>query len=221
SRARRAGAGRARRRTGRRCLCPHGGSGRLEDPGGRRPGRTGGGAGRRGGRLARAGGRAFDRRSTRRHAVRCVARWVDRVARAARGLDRRARGGRRERRRRGAAQGQGRTGRGDAMKRRAIVAVVGGLGCAAAWAGWPAPAAARQAAWPWGERSVRAREDGRAPAVGQGWRPLAIAKWGALGLTAAAAVYGLSASLEADGLYDRISKICAADAGRCAVLPEG
>src|SRR5690606_38020662 len=225
SRARRAGAGRARRRTGRRCLCPHGGSGRLEDPGGRRPGRTGGGAGRRGGRLARAGGRAFDRRSTRRHAVRCVARWVDRVARAARGLDRRARGGRRERRRRGAAQGQGRTGRGDAMKRRAIVAVVVVLGWAAAWAAWPTVATGQQV-----PRSLRiragAKDDRGGPASPRallpgGWRPLAIAKWGMLGATAVAAVYGLSASIEADGLYDRISQICASDAGRCAELPEG
>lgn len=60
----------------------------------------------------------------------------------------------------------------------------------------------------------------RAARVG-GWRPLSVAKWGMLGLTAVAAVYGLSASLEADGLYDRISAICAADASRCETLPEG
>lgn len=63
------------------------------------------------------------------------------------------------------------------------------------------------------DRSRRAR-------IG-GWRPLSVAKWGMLGLTAVAAVYGLSASLEADGLYDRISEICATDASRCEALPEG
>ncbi len=111
------------------------------------------------------------------------------------------------------------------MKRRAIVAVVVVLGWAAAWAAWPTVATGQQV-----PRSLRIRagatDDRGGPASPRallpgGWRPLAIAKWGMLGATAVAAVYGLSASIEADGLYDRISQICASDAGRCAELPEG
>lgn len=99
------------------------------------------------------------------------------------------------------------------------------LGWAMAWAAWPAPAVGQQIRWSMRSRPVAADDHAipaPAPAVrATRWRPLAIAKWGVLGATAVAAVYGLSASIEADGLYDRISQICASDAGRCAVLPEG
>lgn len=49
-----------------------------------------------------------------------------------------------------------------------------------------------------------------------GVRPLSVAKWGSTAATAAAAVYGFSASLTADDHYARIERLCAEDASRCA-----
>lgn len=113
----------------------------------------------------------------------------------------------------------------------AVIVLVGAVG-------WPAAAAGQDRAGASNPREqeqcmpapcVRGLAMGAAGALAdpapafraEGWRPLSIAKWGMLGSTAVAAVYGLSASLEADGLYDDIAAICGLDAGRCDVLPEG
>ncbi|HEX6937788.1 MAG TPA: hypothetical protein VF158_00140 [Longimicrobiales bacterium] len=62
---------------------------------------------------------------------------------------------------------------------------------------------------------------GRAAALAErhvdagGIRPLTAAKWATTAATAAVVVYGFTASLTADGHYDRIARLCAADAGRC------
>src|SRR5690606_1508356 len=241
------GAGRAGRRPRRRRVRAHGGGDDLADPGRERRRRGGGGAGGRGVGSADARGRAVDRRSARRRPHRARAGRFRPLANPTRGLDRRAAGGRRARGRHRAPARHDCTRRGEEMMRRTIGTTMVVV-LAAAWPadtlgqhvkgvrgsrGWLpaigeagtaaavveavrgpeiAETAAQRVAVPV-DRSGRAR-------IG-GWRPLSVAKWGMLGLTAVAAVYGLSASLEADGLYDRISEICATDASRCEALPEG
>src|SRR5690606_14206333 len=98
-------------------------------------------------------------------------------------------------------------GGGETMRGRFVAAVV-----LVGAVGWPAAAAGQDRAGASNPREqeqcmpapcVRGLAMGAAGALAdpapafraEGWRPLSIAKWGMLGLTAVAAVYGLSASL--------------------------
>src|SRR5690606_7819850 len=161
----------------------------------------GGGAGGRGVGSADARGRAVDRRAARRRPARARAGRFRPLANPTRGLDRRAAGGRRARGRHRATTRHDRTRRGEEMRRRTIVtAIIVGLAAA-----WPAATLGQHVNRIQGPRGrgpeivdtgtapVFATADrSRAARVG-GWRPLSVAKWGMLGLTAVAAVYGLSA----------------------------